>query len=286
MTDEIRDTHKLGKVYARTTSGRELVPEAWLNLMADIYTFSTSCNGLMLISGSPGSGKTTFIKLLQERKPVNLDIISVTNASAVPKTDWILDAITPWLTSSRQPNQSISEKLRSLSENPRPILLCIDCTSSEIAENAASQIMALLNLADASNLNLSSIIVLPSPTRGSFFNESQILRRVTLNKKLPEFDDMTMQKFISNKILSASIGPELISSESALKICQDAHGIPGHAIQLVASVLGQEENHILDKKPAQKIPPKNPSLVAVKKSSADENKKQQKIEDLLAPAKS
>lgn len=286
MTDEIRDSHKLGKIYARTISGRELVPDAWLNLMSDIYTFSTSCNGLMLISGSPGSGKTTFIKLLQERKPVNLDIIAVTNASASPKTDWIIDAITPWLTSSRQPNQSVSEKLRSLSENPRPILLCIDCTSSEIAENAVSQIMALLNLADASNLNFSSIIVLPSPASSSLLNESQILRRVTLNKKLPEFDDMTMQNFIINKIQSASIGPELISSESALKICRDAHGIPGHAIHLVAAALGQEGNRTQDKKPAQKLPSKHQTPVAVKKSNADENKKQQKIEDLLAPAKS
>jgi type II secretory pathway predicted ATPase ExeA len=286
MTDEIRDSHKLGKIYARTISGRELVPDAWLNLMSDIYTFSTSCNGLMLISGSPGSGKTTFIKLLQERKPVNLDIIAATNASASPKTDWIIDAITPWLTSSRQPNQSISEKLRSLSENPRPILLCIDCTSSEIAENAVSQIMALLNLADASNLNFSSIIVLPSPASSSLFNESQILQRVTLNKKLPEFDDMTMQNFIINKIQNAGIGPELISSESALKICRDARGIPGHAIHLVASALGQEGNRTQDKKPAQKLPSKNPTPVAVKKSNSDENKKPQKIEDLLAPAKS
>ena len=116
MNTEKLDIAKLGKIHARTAPGRELLPEAWVKLMSDIYSFSTSCNGLILLSGPAGSGKTTFIKILQDRKPADLDIVPVTHASISPKSDWIIDAITPWLTSSKQKNQPITEKMRALSD--------------------------------------------------------------------------------------------------------------------------------------------------------------------------
>lgn len=285
MSKEPIDSAKIAKIYARTTPGEEQIPQSWLRLASDIYTFATSCSTLLLVSGEAGSGKTTFMKIVQNQSPNDLDIIPVTPAYPSPKPDWLMEAIAPWITSDKRSASSTSEKLKSLAETPRPILLCIDTALSGDEGNTAQAVTALLNLADSSNLRLSVLIASTPEYKTALIAQSNLAQRTAINVDLPLFNETEIRNFTFKKLQASDINTDCILPESMLKICKESRGMPGILIQHLAKSLSgnnkSKSDNSMTSKP-QKIITEQPQ----KKSDHDkENKKLHRIEDLLAPRK-
>lgn len=280
MNPENRDSIKFGKLFGRTPLGQEQVPQAWGEMLSDIYIFATTCNALMLLSGVNGSGKTTFSKVLQDRKPSTLDIVSVTQAGADPQKNWLIDAITPWITSNKDSNHSVVDKIRSLSEIDRPILICIDTPSLNVTSSITPEILSLLNLADGSNLKLSVLVLGSNDLTISISNDTQISSRIVLNASIPSLDKFSIHNFVMSKIKIAGITSENLSAERAHEISLESEGIPGRAIQLIANAMGFVSKKTNDKESS------TGALITKKQANhAGETKKTHKIEDLLAPPK-
>ncbi len=280
MSEDHRQAQKFSKLFARTPSGQELVPQSWGELMSDIFIFSHSCNALMLLSGSSGSGKTTFIKILHDRKPVNLDIVSITQATVMPRAHWLIDALTPWLTSDKNSSTAIVGKIKSLADTERPILICIDIPAFDIGQAIAPEILSLLNLADSSNLKISILLVGPSELTAAIAADRQIGSRIVLNSSMPVLEENELNQFVMSKIQAASITSEELSRDQASQISRNALGIPGLAIQLIAQSAGYKQ-----KQSAHKAERSETTGVRKKIDARHEVKKMHQIEDLLVPVK-
>lgn len=260
--------------------GQEQVPQSWGEILADIFIFSTSCNALMLLSGVSGCGKTTFTKILQERKPAHLDIVPVSRVTSNPTKNWLIDAITPWITSDKTSNTPIAEKIKSLAEIERPILIVIDTPSLDAGTNITPELIALLNLADGSNLKLSILVLGSIELASSLGKDLQTTNRIVLNSPIPALDTFSVKNFVINKIQNAGITSDQISIERAQEISQQSGGIPGIAIQLIANELGFSSKTIRPiKNQSDYIQPRK------KNELSSDSKKLHKIEDLLAPSK-
>lgn len=274
------DSALLSKIFSRTPSGAEIQPGAWQDVMRDISNFAKSCNALMTVSGDIGSGKTTFLKILQDKLSSDLDVIHVSPASTSAKSGWILDAIAPWISSETSNTHGLFNRLKGLSETSRPILICVDGADFIQEGHIAGDISALLNLADASDIRLSILICSGAELAGSLASDNRTSSRLMYQNNLPSLTQTETTDFIQARIRLIREGQQNLSIHQFEKIFQDSGGIPGRILRHLAHAFG----HKTDLKPKSKNQ-HTPSKIVKGSDTANDQSIKPKLDDLLAPPK-
>ena len=100
MTSATTDIAIIGKLFARTAIGREMHLPQWNKMITDVISLATSANALMCVYARNGSGKTTFLQILQENSRSSMDTVLIVPASPTTGSGWLLEALLPWLSSS------------------------------------------------------------------------------------------------------------------------------------------------------------------------------------------
>jgi type II secretory pathway predicted ATPase ExeA len=240
----------------------------------------------MLLTGEPGSGRTTFIKILQDQKQDKIDIIPITQASITVSNNWVLEAIMPWVTSDPTNTSSYISKIKSISEVQRPILVCADIPALPHNQNLLGSVTTALNLADSCNLRLSVLLCSSKEITSSLPEHPMTSARVVLDRVVPTLNDHEMEAFILSKITAADIPLDEVDQDTIRTIAYKASGIPGAAIRsLVEVIAGPTRNAPkTDSEAAQTRSPRSMPTTASIKTSQD-TKKRHNINDLLRPRK-
>ena len=275
------DSAVISKIYARTQQGSEILPISWRELITDILNFAKSCNALMTIYGEEGSGKTTFLKILQDTAALEIDTVHISPAHTKFGPGWILGAITPWLSSASDDNKGLPNRITALAESPRPILICIDGGNLSEDDHLLGDIASLLNLADASNIKL-SILTCSEPEFGAkLASDKRTLTKLVYRRQIPGFNEDQANEFIQRKMSTSGLNQRQVSNAQINQVIRESEGRPGRIIQRFALALGHQVP-VQEKNDASVKP--NESVKAI--NGTKEKQKLNFLDDLLAPPKS
>lgn len=280
MTTLTSDSAVIGKLFARTPHGQETSLPQWDRLFSDITNLASSANALMCVFGPEGAGKTTFIKLLRERVKSTMDIMHIAPASPSTKPGWLLEAITPWLSSDSKDVAAVQARMAVLAETSRPILICVDSGGLIREEHLEGDITAMLNLADSSELKLSILLCCDESRSIHVAANPATAGRLLMISRLPGFTEAQIVEYLETKIRQADLSARQIPDSKMELIARKAGGTPANGLRLVAEALGYQVSR--DAAPA-KVTSVTPRDEKRKRTQTESGKPG--INDLLAPPK-
>ena len=279
MSSTNGDPEILSKIFARTPSGLEQIPVSWSDLIGDLLTFGKTCNGFMTVTGDDGAGKTTFIKKLIERAAGSQDCLHISTVASDSRPGWLLRALTPWLSSSKDTFEGVYENFALLGESQRPILVCLDGGDISQHSSLSLDISSLMNLADASNTKMSVVIFANKSLISKMTEDGKLHSRIVFQASIPRFTDGESSEFILNKLTSAGLKKRLTENQLT-NIVKQAGGVPARLIQGLATAFGHRAQA------TKNVPIANEKHFSLKESKQDaESAKRVSLEDLLAPRK-
>ena len=274
------DSAVIGNLLSRIPHGEERILPQWERLIGDITNLACAANALMCVFGPEGAGKTTFIKLLRERVKTAMDTLHIAPAAPSTKPGWLLEAITPWLSSDSKDVAGVQARMAALAETARPILICVDSGDLIREEHLADDIGAMLNLADACELKL-SILVCCGESRSLHLAANPVTaNRLLLISRLPGFTEIQLIEYLETKLRQVDLPVRQIPGAKIEAIAREAEGTPIHGIRLMAEALG----HKLSR---NRIPPTDSPAKTreEKKKRTHTEASKARIDDLLAPPK-
>jgi hypothetical protein len=280
MTTLAAGSDIIGKLFARTPNGQERSLPQWELLISDITNLARSANALMCVFGPEGSGKTTFIKILRERVRAGMDTMHIVPATPSTKHGWLLEAITPWLSSDSKDIASVQARMAALAETARPILICVDSGDIIREEHLADDIEAMLNLADACELKLSILICCGESRSLQIAANQTTAKRLLMMSRLPVFTEPQLVEFLEGKLRLADLSTRQLPHTKMESIARDSEGTPAIGLRLMAEALGHKVSRNLT---APKSAPAKQREDQAPRAQARAVKP--KIDELLAPIK-
>ncbi len=289
MTVAATDISLIGKLFTRTAIGSEMRLPQWERIITDVICLGASANTLMCVFADDGAGKTTFLQLLQVHACTSLDVVLIVPGSPSTSTGWLMEAMSPWLSSSTTTPASASKILAALAESSRPILLCVDSGGAILDQHLAGDLATMLNLADSCGLKLSILICCSEAKANVLSADKSTASRMIYKKLLPAFSEDQISEFIAVKIRYLGRADDLLEVSKRAAIATSANGSPMAALKILSSHLGhivpgenkdastpgeQASGSSTSKKPEQH-----------KRGHQKDSEKSSRIEDLLAPRK-
>jgi hypothetical protein len=244
MKDAPADLSIIGKLFARTPLGSELRIPQWEQTITDIVGLANSANALMCIMATEGCGKTTFLQLLQVHAGKSMDALLIVPASPSTQSGWLLEAMTPWLSSSGDSPCTAKSQLATLAETSRPILICIDVGTAILDEHLSGDIAAMLNLADSCHLRLSVLVCCGEDKSDVLAADKVVAARIIYRKALAAFSDDQLHEFLTEKIRQMGIKSQDLRRVTRDTIVRDAGGSPGALLKVFAEALGHNSQRI------------------------------------------
>jgi hypothetical protein len=237
-------------------------------------------NAVIGIHAEIGAGKTTFIRQLANVGAEFADILVLNPTTPSMHAGWISQGLSQWLTSDSENTRQFQLRFSGLKDTERPIMICLDINELTDPEQTASELSALLNLADASGIKLSIVISCTASLWQSFSNCQPIESRILYVKALPSFSDQELAELVNRKLLKHPSLRGTLDASQVLNLAKNAAGSPMRMTRLVCTQLGIEMPITAVKSKKQE-----------KNASGKKIKKQQDqisipFDDLLAPESS
>ena len=289
MTTAAIDISLIGKLFARTPFGKEMSLPQWQSVMNDVIGLATSANALMCVFGADGSGKTTFLQLLQNNTRKTLDTLLIVPATPSTGSGWLLDSLVPWLSSSRHDINSAQKRLAALAESSRAIILCIDAGDSILDQHLTGDLSAMLNLADSCGLKLSILVCCNAAKATVLSSDKATASRIIYKKALPLFAEDQIYDFITLKQQQMGHASDSLTVKLRADIAQNAQGSPALALRLFSAKLGHtlptSESISVISSAAPLIHATTRKNRPIKNALEKDSGNPSRIEDLLAPSK-
>jgi len=282
MIDPSAASINLAKLFARTLPSDEIHLDEWDQKITDVIHVAKSTNSLVCIYADAGAGKTTFLRQLSEIAASRMDIINLTPASPSLKPGWLLHGISQWLSSDATEGSDSLQKLSTLAESNRPILVCLDSGGLLEIDQMSGEISGMLNLADSCGLRLAILVCCSREKSESISADPQLSNRLVYTKKLPPFNESQLIDFLTKRLRNSHIGTGALTAETIQKFAQEALGSPAQLLRSVSSHLGYgtPEQKTLQKSLQKTTPERNATQ---KKQSQKKSSKDINIEELLVP---
>jgi len=280
MNKKIFDSAAIGILFSRPPIMEELQLAAWKSVHDDILEITKSANAVIGIHAEIGAGKTTFIRQLANVGAEFADILVLNPTTPSMHAGWISQGLSQWLTSDSENTRQFQLRFSGLKDTERPIMICLDINELTDPEQTASELSALLNLADASGIKLSIVISCTASLWQSFSNCQPIESRILYVKALPSFSDQELAELVNRKLLKHPSLRGTLDASQVLNLAKNAAGSPMRMTRLVCTQLGIEMPITAVKSKKQE-----------KNASGKKIKKQQDqisipFDDLLAPESS
>jgi len=280
MNKKIIDSAAIGILFSRPPITEELELTAWKSVHDDILQITKSANAVIGIHAEIGAGKTTFIRQLANVGAEFADIFVLNPTTPSMHAGWISQGLSQWLTSDSENTRQFQLRFSGLKDTERPIMICLDINELTDPEQTASELSALLNLADASGIKLSIVISCTASLWQSFSNCQPIESRILYVKALPSFSDQELAELVNRKLLKHPSLRGTLDASQVLNLAKNAAGSPMRMTRLVCTQLGIEMPITAVKSKKQE-----------KNASGKKIKKQQDqisipFDDLLAPESS
>jgi hypothetical protein len=279
MTRLEGSTATLARLLARTPKTHEIFPNQWKNLADEIVAIAKASSGLILLHGCTGCGKTTFTAKLSDFARHDLDIITVSPASLIENSGWLLKALTPWLSSGPAEMINIQKNLASLAETDRPILIIADGGNFIDDTKLRGDVASLLNLADLTGIQISIVVLASEEKMHLLLSDDALAGKVMMHRQLPGLPTQNIAELLKYKLTHSSANASHSGQLDIAELASRSGGNPLLAFQLVAQELGLPM-------PTRSIGPKG--VKARKNSNPQKAREVQNLdlEDLLTPNKS
>lgn len=267
----------IGALFARATSENEIYPEGWDQQIHEIIDITKSANMLLCIYSDEGSGKTTFIRQLAKKAGHLMDVIIINPASPSLAPGWISQALAEWVSSDPATGKMLQQKMSALKDSERPIIIAIDSGDLIDPSQMNGDISAVLNLADASELKLSILVVCSERRAEAIAKDSMIGTRMVFRKSLNKLSAEDLLKIIRKKLQKLDLHLNAPNDADLLDMAKTSNGSPTKMAHLICERLGYDMPNLPRDKSSPKTSP------ALKKSKKNREIDMISFDELLAP---
>lgn len=221
------------------------VPDSWNALLTEFEeAASDGATGLVVISGAKGSGKSSFMKLLQRAlsKHQNVHLVFGSVAETISAPGWllpflsdVLSGIHPHPLSSR----AVLDRLQELTRDGGSVALFIDGADHIATEALASDLAGLMGLAEETSLPLLTVVNVPDSSTSELSASAHLGHKSIMMRVLPRFTEEELRDILQTRLEEARLDHPSLKNKIQNAIGQ-SQGIPAKALRTLIDLAADE----------------------------------------------